>query len=81
MYEFMCGEVPFGANCKDPYEIFKLITSNPDIVYPKHFDHNENKYGKLLIGQLLSRLPEPRLGGSYAALKAHKWFDKFDWVV
>jgi len=22
-----------------------------------------------------------RLGGSFAALKAHAWFDKFDWVT
>ena len=30
--------------------------------------------------QLLSRMPETRLGGSYSALKAHAWFEKFDWV-
>jgi len=28
---------------------------------------------------LLSKVPELRLGGSYAALKAHSWFDNFDW--
>lgn len=28
---------------------------------------------------MLSKVPELRLGGSYAALKAHPWFDNFDW--
>lgn len=28
---------------------------------------------------MLSKLPEVRLGGSYAALKAHKFFNKFEW--
>ena len=35
---------------------------------------------KKVILQLLNKTPEMRLGGSYAALKANKWFDKFDWV-
>jgi len=30
--------------------------------------------------QLLNKTPELRLGGSYAALKANAWFEKFDWV-
>ena len=25
------------------------------------------------------KIPELRLGGNYAALKAHPWFDQFDW--
>jgi len=28
---------------------------------------------------LLSKSPEVRLGGSYGALKAHEWFEDFDW--
>jgi len=24
-------------------------------------------------------MPEARLGGSFAGLKAHVWFEKFDW--
>jgi cGMP-dependent protein kinase len=31
--------------------------------------------------QLLSKTPELRIGGSYAALKANPWFDNFDWVL
>jgi cGMP-dependent protein kinase len=30
--------------------------------------------------QLLNKVPETRLGGSYASLKANAWFDDFDWV-
>lgn len=26
-------------------------------------------------------MPEIRLGGSYAALKANAWFENFDWVL
>ena len=29
---------------------------------------------------MLSKIPEQRIGGSYAALKACPWFDNFDWV-
>jgi cGMP-dependent protein kinase len=32
-----------------------------------------------LIEQLLQKQPEARLGSSYAGLKAHAWFDDFDW--
>lgn len=31
--------------------------------------------------KLLNRNPDARLGGSYAALKAHPWFENFDWVI
>jgi len=31
------------------------------------------------MDQLLNKLPEARLGGSFAALKANPWFDSFDW--
>lgn len=30
--------------------------------------------------QLLSKIPEVRLGSSYASLRANVWFDNFDWV-
>ena len=32
-----------------------------------------------MIEQLLHRSPDARLGGSFAALKAHQWFDALDW--
>jgi cGMP-dependent protein kinase len=79
LYEFMCGLVPFGEECDDPYQVYQLIISNTTLSFPRYFDANSNKYAKLMMEQLLNRLPEARLGGSYAALKAHKWFDRFDW--
>lgn len=27
----------------------------------------------------MSKSPEVRLGGSFGALKAHEWFEDFDW--
>lgn len=27
----------------------------------------------------MSRVPEVRLGGSYATIKANPWFENFDW--
>jgi len=32
------------------------------------------------MDQLLNKVPEIRLGESYGALKAHAWFENFDWV-
>lgn len=29
----------------------------------------------------MAKSPEVRLGGSYGALKAHEWFEDFDWDV
>jgi len=29
---------------------------------------------------MVNKVPEIRLGGSYAALKGNPWFDTLDWV-
>lgn len=76
----MCGIVPFGEDCEDPYEVYQLIMSNQSLKYPNYFDQSTNRYAKQMMEQLLNKIPEARLGGSYAALKAHKWFEKLDWV-
>lgn len=39
----------------------------------------KDKLSKKLMRQLLDKQPQMRLGGSFAALKANKWFDTFDW--
>ena len=74
----MCGMVPFGEDCEDPYEIYDLISNN-DISFPNYFLTKENKEAKKIIIQILSKTPEARLGGSYDTLKAHPWFDIMDW--
>ena len=32
------------------------------------------------MDQLINKVPEVRLSGSYAALKGNAWFDELDWV-
>jgi cGMP-dependent protein kinase len=75
LYEFMCGLVPFGEDSEDPYEVYKLITSQ-SLLYPTYFNNQENKDAKAVIKQLLDRNPNRRMGGeSYSSLKAHSWFN------
>nr|CAH69660.1 cGMP-dependent protein kinase 13-1 [Paramecium tetraurelia] len=75
LYEFMCGGVPYAEDADDPYEIYEEIQKKT-LNFPLFM---KDKKAKKLIEQLLSKTPEVRLGGSYAALKANNWFDKFDW--
>lgn len=71
----MCGAVPYAEDAEDPFEIYEEIMNN-DVKFPSWM---KDKKGRKFIEQLLSKVPELRLGGSYAALKAHPWFDNFDW--
>lgn len=57
----MCGMVPFGEEAEDPYEIYEDIIKK-EISYPNYL---KDKKAKKLMDQLLSRVPEVRLGGSY----------------
>lgn len=75
LFEFMCGMVPFGEEAEDPYDIYEEIIKHP-IKYPSFL---KDKKAKRLMDQLINKTPEVRLGGSFAALKAHPWFDDFDW--
>jgi cGMP-dependent protein kinase len=34
----------------------------------------------MMMIQLLNKVPELRLGSSFAGLKANAWFNNFDWV-
>jgi len=71
----MCGMVPFGEEAEDPYEIYEEIIKK-EITYPNYL---KDKKAKKFMDQLLSRVPEVRLGGSYATLKSNPWFESFDW--
>ena len=51
MYEIMCGELPFGSNTNDPYEIFRQISSQ-SLKFPTNFT---DKLAKKLIEKLLSK--------------------------
>lgn len=79
MFEFMCGFVPFGEDEDDPFNVYKLIL-NSKLQFPPYFITPENNNAKTFITLLLNKVPEARLNGSFTGLKAHKWFDDFDWV-
>eukprot|EP01017_Pseudomicrothorax_dubius_P048889 TRINITY_DN899_c0_g1_i9.p1 TRINITY_DN899_c0_g1~~TRINITY_DN899_c0_g1_i9.p1 ORF type:complete len:128 (+),score=45.43 TRINITY_DN899_c0_g1_i9:86-469(+) len=51
-------------------------TWEKDIKYPNFL---KDKKAKKFMEQLLSKVPEQRLGSSYASIKANPWFDNFDW--
>ena len=72
----MCGRVPFGEEAQDPTEIYEEIVMKP-LIYPGFL---KDKKSRRLIDQLVNKVPEVRLGGSFASLKANSWFETFDWV-
>jgi cGMP-dependent protein kinase len=78
LFEFMVGYLPFGDDCEDPFEVYQVVVTS-QLSFPHSFLKPENRKAKSIMEQLLSRTPERRLGGSFAALKAHQWFDDFDW--
>lgn len=69
--------VPFGEEAEDPYEIYEEIVKK-QIKYPHYVD---DKRAKKIIEQLLSKIPELRLGASFAQLKSNLFFTEFDWVT
>ena len=77
LYEFLAGYVPFGEDAEDPFEIYQEILTT-SLKFPKHMN---NVSANLLISQLLNKNPSMRLGGSYSKLKAHHFFNHFDWVT
>eukprot|EP01017_Pseudomicrothorax_dubius_P008452 TRINITY_DN12783_c0_g2_i2.p1 TRINITY_DN12783_c0_g2~~TRINITY_DN12783_c0_g2_i2.p1 ORF type:complete len:279 (-),score=86.05 TRINITY_DN12783_c0_g2_i2:169-948(-) len=75
LFEFMCGYLPFGDEADDPMEIYESV-SKAKVIFPLYL---QDQAAKSLILQLLSKIPEQRLGPSYAALKANPWFANFSW--
>ena len=79
MFEFMCGFVPFGEDEDDPFNVYKIVI-NGQLKFPPYFINSNNSEAKSFITLLLNKVPETRLNDSYTGLKAHKWFEDFDWV-
>ncbi len=73
----MCGALPFGEEAEDPQEVCEEILSKPLKIPAWLKDPQTRK----MIAQLINKLPDIRLGSSYASLKANAWFEGFDWVV
>ena len=75
MYEFMCGEVPFGDKAEDPMEIYFAIINNNlefpgEIIKDKEFKH--------LMRKLLDKNPAYRLT-NFFSIKGQPWFKDFNW--
>jgi len=77
LFEFMCGYVPYGEDISDPYAIYEEIIKKKELTFPNYL---KDRLAKRMMQQLLNKVPELRLGGSFAILKANPWFEKFDWV-
>jgi len=53
MYEFMVGELPFGGNTENPFEIYESIIQG-DVEFPRSF---KDRRAKKLIETLLNMNP------------------------
>ena len=76
MYEFYCGEVPFGEREEDPMEIYFAIINN-------ELDFNEkyikiDKEFKHIMKKMLDKNPSYRLC-NYYSIKNQAWFKDFNW--
>jgi cGMP-dependent protein kinase len=76
LFELICGYLPFGNDYEDPYEIYKVIIKG-QFSFPNFINDKDTIN---FVNQLLSKIPEVRLGGSYHNLKKNKWFNEFQWV-
>ena len=76
MYEFICGEVPFGEKEEDPMEIyFEIINSH--LKFPTNIIPIEKEF-KHLMKKMLDKNPSYRLSNFYS-IKNHLWFKDFKW--
>ena len=75
IYEFICGNVPFGGNDEDDaFTIYREILSG-EIKFPSFIKDNCRE--KQLIETLLNNYPPGR--GTAEKLKLHKYFKCFSW--
>lgn len=75
LYEFVCGDVPFGADKEEPNDIYQAIAMD-SLRFPSFI---KEKSLKDLIKGLLTKSPEKRLGKSFGELKRHQFFNGFPW--
>lgn len=75
LYEFVCGDVPFGATEEEPYKIYQSIVMDK-LSFPSFF---KDRVAKDLIKKLLTKSPERRLGKTFGQIKGHPFFDNFEW--
>jgi len=79
LYEFMCGDLPFGSQKgADQFTIFRDILQ-AKVKFPAYL---KDEVSKELIRGLLIKRPEKRLGGGFDGakdIKAHPFFAGYDW--
>jgi cGMP-dependent protein kinase 1 len=75
IYEFMCGGVPFGESCDDPMDVYTAIVNN-ELNFPPFV---KDSGFKNVMKALLRKNPVSRVG-NLNQIKAHPWFEGFDWV-
>ena len=76
MYEFMCGEVPFGEKEEDPMEIYFAIINN-NLTFPNKYVTIDKGF-KHLMKKMLDKNPSYRLA-NFNSIKNHSWFKNFNW--
>lgn len=81
LFELVCGRVPYGQDTSDPVEVFEAV-QNKSLVFPAYLSSTQSSLlGRDLISKMLCKVPERRIGAeNFAMIKAHEWFDNYDWV-
>lgn len=77
IYEFICGQVPFGEDEEDTYAVYEKVLRQ-NLVYPRAL--NQYFPARNLIEILLNRNPSARTAGGSERLKGHRWFHDVNWV-
>ena len=77
LYEFLCGQVPFGEEEEDTYMIYEKVLHAP-LVYPRMI--SQYFPARNLIETLLNRNPSARIAGGIEKIKNNRWFHGYDWV-
>jgi cGMP-dependent protein kinase len=74
LYEFFCGNLPFGDDAEDPMDVYVAIVKS-DLNFPKFIKDKEFIHlMKLMLNKnIVARLYKLPL------IKKHIWFTKFDW--
>lgn len=77
LFEMLCGYFPLGDEEDDPYQVYQLIIKD-EVEYPEEELEDQDEIDFMKI--LLNKIPETRLMGSFANLKAHPYMKDIKWV-
>jgi cGMP-dependent protein kinase len=59
LFEFMCGMVPFGDECEEPYDVYQQVISQK-LSFPSYFYVPKNKNAAKMMTQLMNRSADGR---------------------